>query len=265
MQAKGYINATKDATELVARLLSFFGVSSVSAWDEYWSGRVTAARFKRARAHATNNYAVAAWLRRGDVEACEIDCNPYDEARLRDALAAIRRLTRSAWPDFRNELVETLASSGVSIAFVPDLSGLKLRGAAYWATKDRAVIIVSDHMKLQSRFWFALFHEAMHILLHSKKALFIDYDVKSDEELSEEKEADQGAANFLIPAERIREFVVRQGRYAANHKASTISSFAREIGIGPDLLLARLQRDDIIPWNSRLNKEFCVKVHFSDT
>lgn len=264
MHTKGYITQTKDIADLVARLLNFFGVSSVAAWEEYWSGRVTAARFKRARAVATNNYAVAAWLRRGDVEASEIDCMPYDEARFRDALIAIRSLTRSCWPDFRDQLVEDLSSAGVSIAFVPDLSGLKLRGAAYWATKDRAVIIVSDHMRLQSRFWFALFHEAMHILLHSKKALFIDYDVKSDEELAEEKEADNGAANTLVAAEHIREFIIRYGKYAANYKSSTIASFAREIGIGPDLLLARLQKEEIIPWNSRFNKEFCDKVDFSN-
>jgi Zn-dependent peptidase ImmA (M78 family) len=106
----------------------------------------------------------------------------------------------------------------------------------------------------------------MHILLHSKKALFIDYDVKerADEEASEEKEADQSAAYTLIPADRIREFVIKYGRHAANYKESTITAFARKIGIGPDLLLARLQKDEIITWNSWLNKKFCERVDFSE-
>ncbi|WP_088347288.1 MULTISPECIES: ImmA/IrrE family metallo-endopeptidase [Rhodomicrobium] len=262
MQEKGYIAPTRDAVEIVARLLNFFGVSSVAAWEGYWEERVTTARFKRAGQPAINKYAVAAWLRRGDVEAAEVDCEPYSEARFKEALAHLRKLTGQSWPGFRAELVSTLAAAGVAIAFVPDLHKLNLRGAAYWVSKDKAVIIVSDRMKLESRFWFALFHEAMHILLHSKKALFIDYHGQSEDETVEETQADEGAANALIAIDQIQEFLRRYGRTWNSYSASMITSFAQEIDIGPSLLLVRLQKDGFIPWRTNLNKMFPGRVEF---
>jgi HTH-type transcriptional regulator / antitoxin HigA len=263
MQTKGYIAQTKDPVELVERLLNFFGVSSVSAWESYWEERVTAARFKKSNAGTANKFAVAAWLRRGDAEAAEIDCEPYNEGNFKSALIQIRKLTQYPWPDFRAELISILAHSGVAIAFVPDLHNLNLRGAAYWASKDKAVIIVSDRKKLESRFWFALFHEAMHILLHSKKALFIDYNGNTQSEpTAEEREADEGAANLLIPADQLRVFLQRYGRKPDRYSETTIRSFAQEIGIGPSLLLVRLQNEELILWNSRLNKAFTGRVEF---
>lgn len=262
MQDKGYIASTSDPVELVARLLNFFGVSSVAAWEEYWEGRVTAARFKRAGQPAVNKHAVAAWLRRGDVAAADVDCEPYNEARFKETLLHLRKLTMKPWPSFREELVSSLAGAGVAIVFVPDLHKLLLRGAAYWASKDKAVIIVSDRMKLESRFWFSLFHEAMHILLHSKKALFIDYDRESNDEAAEELQADEFAANTLIPAVHIQEFARRYGKGRRNYSSSTITAFSEEIGIGPQLLLVRLQKDEIIPWGTNLNKKFSGRVEF---
>ena len=126
-------------------------------------------------------------------------------------------------------------------SFVPDLHNLNLRGAAYWVTKDKAVIIVSDRMKLENRFWFALFHEAMHVLLHSKKALFIDYGGSANEQPSEEREADEAAANTLITAQQLQDFFKRHGKARDSYSESALNEFAKEIGIGPSLLFVRLQ------------------------
>lgn len=262
MLRKGYIETKKETVELVVELLSFFGVSSVAAWEEYWEGRVAAARFKLSGKSHIDRYAVAAWLRRGDVAASEIDCEPYTEARFKTALVDLRKLTRQPWPKFRDELVSTLANAGVAIAFVPDLHNLNLRGAAYWASKDKAVIIVSDRMKLENRFWFALYHEAMHILLHSKKALFIDYGGAKDHEPVEEKEADEGAANMLISPDQMNVFLKRYGKIPNSYSHSTLINYAEEIGIGASLLFVRLQHNGLISWGTQLNKKFLGRVEF---
>jgi HTH-type transcriptional regulator / antitoxin HigA len=162
----------------------------------------------------------------------------------------------------RDEVIATLASAGVAITFVPDLHKLNLRGAAYWASKDKAVIIMSDRMKLESRFWFALFHEAMHILLHSKKALFIDYNHKDVADTGEEKQADEAAANTLISPQAVQEFLKRHGRMRDAYSLSAIRTFAREIEIGAELLLARLQREQFISYQSALNRSFPERVEF---
>ena len=262
MQKKGFLAPAADAIDLVYKLLNFFGVSSVSAWEEYWEQRVAAARFKKSGRYDQNGYAVAAWLRYGDVTAAAIDCEPFNEATFKEALRKVRGLTRQPWPKFRGALLATMAKAGVAIALIPDLHNLGLRGAAYWASKDKAVIILSDRLKDESRFWFALFHEAMHILLHSKKALFIDYISNDDDANGEEDEADKTAANILVPAESLEQFFRKHGRVKDSYSTHTVEAFAREIDIDPSLLLARLQREGLVSWNSLLNKEFRRRMEF---
>lgn len=264
MRRRGYIREAHNTSELVLTLLNFFGVSSVDAWEEYWHSRVTAARFKNSGRHSYDAFAVAAWLRRGDTEASEIDCAPFTEIKLKDNLEKIRALTRKRWPTYKEELISLLSLAGVSIAFVPDLHNLNLRGAAYWASKDRAVIILSDRLKREHKFWFALAHEIMHVLMHSKKALFIDFDGKSDRETvsEEEREADEAAANFLIAAAAIREFTRRYGAIYNSYSEAAIRSYADEIGVSPALLLIRLQKDELVAWKSRLNTRFEDKFTF---
>jgi addiction module HigA family antidote len=262
MIAKGFIVPAIDQIDLVEKLLNFFGVSSVAAWEEYWENRVSAARFKKSSLHAQNGYAVAAWLRFGDVIAAKIECKPYSDTEFKEALKTIRALTRQRWPHARESLVATLAQAGVAIALIPDLKNLHLRGAAYWASKDRAVIIVSDRLKEESRFWFALFHEAMHILLHSKKALFIDYDGGDRDVNGEEKQADEGAANFLIPQEAVNQFIAKWGTSADTYSVASITTFSSQIGIAPSLFLARLQREGLVRWDSYLNAQLKNKLEF---
>jgi len=262
MHRKGFIPQTSDAIELVEKVLSFFGVSSVEAWEEYWEQRVTGARFKKSPSITRNEFVIAAWLRFGDVTAADIDCQPYNEQKFKEALKSIRPLTRKSWPGVQGELIAKLADAGVAVALIPDLQRLGLRGAAYWASKDKAVIIISDRLKEESRFWFALFHEAMHILLHSKKALFIDYLANNDREADEEREANQQAADALIPKAALDNFFSRYGRVKNSYPANVISAFAKEIDIDPGLILVRLQFDDLVSWDSMLIKKFRKPMEF---
>ncbi len=262
MIEKGYIPSVRDRVEQVGALLTFFGVGSVTGWQGYWEEKVMAARFKQSGAQPLNKYAVTAWLRRGDVEAADIECDPYEESRFRQALLHLRKLSMRPWSQVRNEVVATLARSGVAMAFVPDLHKLNLRGAAYWASKDKAVIIVSDRMKLERRFWFAVFHEAMHILLHSKKALFLDYNDRDGPDNGEERQADEAAADMLIPPHALQEFLRRYGTSRDGYSLSAIKAYAREIQIGAGLLLARLQREGFLSYQSALNREFPERVEF---
>lgn len=262
MAEKGFVRRCADAVEQVQELLIFFGVSSASAWSAYWEDRVASARFKQATtAKQVDHYAVTAWLRRGEKEAADIECATYSEGNFRAALFDARKLTTQGWPEFRNSLVELFARSGVAIVFVPGLPKTGIRGAAYWATKDKAVIIVSDRLKSDNRFWFAVFHEAAHVLLHSKKALFLDGDPDRDGQDEEESEADDAAAEMLISSAELNQFLDNYGRRSA-YPENMLRSHAKAIGISPSLFLARLQHEEIIPWGSVLQKVFEKKIEF---
>jgi HTH-type transcriptional regulator / antitoxin HigA len=107
-----------------------------------------------------------------------------------------------------------------------------------WTSPSRAVIALSDRYKKDDRFWFSFFHEAAHILLHSKKATFVDDD--SGDDVAEE-EANTFAADFFIPPEhRPRLYQLR-----TEHDAQ---AFARSLGIAPGIVVGRLQHDEKWGW-----------------
>ena len=100
-------------------------------------------------------------------------------------------------------------------------------------------------------FWFTFFHEAAHILLHGKHAVFIDDESKalSDEEIR----ADSFAANHLIPRARYERFVsVRP------FSRARVLAFAKDLGIAPGIVVGRLQHDKLVPfsWFQDLKRTF---------
>ncbi len=98
---------------------------------------------------------------------------------------------------------------------------------------------MSDRYKMDDRFWFSFFHEAAHILLHSKKETFVDDG--TDDDVVEE-EANEYAADFLIPPEhkqRLFQFTTER----------EVQDFADEISIAPGIVVGRLQHEGKWNWN----------------
>jgi HTH-type transcriptional regulator/antitoxin HigA len=97
-------------------------------------------------------------------------------------------------------------------------------------------------------FWFTFFHEAGHLLRHSKKVTFADdrNDAKEQETQSFvddgtiderlEREADDFARRLLIPDEY-------EAELAGLTTAAEITDFANRIGVAPGNVLGRLQFD----------------------
>lgn len=250
----GFLSHSPKPDELADTILRFFGVSSISAFDEFWQTRVSPTRFKQQDSQNTDEFAVAVWLRQGEIISSDVETEPYDEHIFRLALGQIRALTRSPWASIQKTLIELCANAGVGLALVPSLPKTGLRGAAYWAKKDKAVIVLSDRNKHEEHFWFAFFHEAAHILLHSKKSIFIDRDETGTESGSIEQEADDFAAELLVPAKEIQRFRRTYGSNGNSLGAEVLEDFSATCGVSPGLLLARLQHERIIDWSSNLNR-----------
>src|SRR5579872_2634531 len=191
--------------------------------------------------------AVAAWLRQGELEAREIECQPYDERKFRALLPRLRALTLIKDPAvFVPELQRLCAECGVAVVFVPEIpgkQGTRLCGAARWLTPEKALIQLSLRYKDDGNLWFTLFHEAAHILLHSKKAFFVDDNVGEGAD-EQEAEADNFARNLLIPPSALLRFVASDVFTDA-----ALRHFADEIGIAPGIVVGRLQHDKVIGWN----------------
>lgn len=235
---RGVITKTKDTGALLDQLCRFFGVANRRSWERVW--REPLASFRKSPAFASDAGAVATWLRLGELEAAEIECAEFDPRRFRQALREIRTLTREDPERFQEEMVRLCAESGVALVFVPEITGTRASGATHWLTPTKAIIQLSLRYKADDHLWFSFFHEAAHVLLHSKKGTFITGTESEDDPT--EDEANAFAASFLIPR-----------RYEAElfglESLEEIAAFAERIGIAPGIVVGRMQREGILGWN----------------
>ena len=126
--------------------------------------------------------------------------------------------------------------------FVPELPKTRLSGATRWLSSDKALIVQSLRYRTDDQFWFTFFHEAAHVLLHGKRARFVD---EADAERTpEEDAADCFAADHLTPLAAYRQLAE-----ASSPSEAQIVAFAETIGIAPGLVVGRLQHDGVIPFD----------------
>ncbi len=234
---RGHIQDKRNRpVDQLREVLKFFGVAGRSSFDEVCAS----AAYRKSNAYGSDQYAVAAWLRVGELQAAGVQCEPFDKSAFRSALREIRSLTKLTDPNvWLPRLTELCAASGVVVLLVPEIGKSRLSGAARWLTPDKALIQLSLRDRWAEAFWFTFFHEAAHILLHSKKRTFID-DGQSSDEL--EGEADRFALDLLIPAEHLP-------RMATLRTASDVRAFANAIGVGSGIVAGRLHKENMIPKN----------------
>jgi HTH-type transcriptional regulator/antitoxin HigA len=205
--------------------------------------------FRTSKVFSNNPYAIASWLRMGELTARNISCKPFDGSKFKNALLSIRQLTVKPPEHFQQEVIRLCADAGVAVAFVPEIPGIRASGATWWMNPNKAVIQLSLRYKSDDQLWFSFFHEAGHILLHGKKEVFIEGDDKN----SKEDEADRFASDALIPPKKYRQFI-QSGKCSK----SAIQNFATEIAIAPGIVVGRLQHDQVIrhSYCNELKKRF---------
>ena len=226
--------------DAMSKLLSFFGVASLKAWNmKYESANVV---YRHSQSFKSDQASLITWLRLGELEAEQQECTDYNEARFKRALKEIRRLTRSPIEDALRQAKHFCNESGVALTLVKPLSKTALSGAAWWLSPKKAVIQLSARHKMDDHLWFTLFHEAAHLLLHSKKTIFTDS--RNGESTDIEVEADEWASNKLISRSSWKRFIA-----SSLFNKAAIQSFAEQQGIASGIVVGRLQHEGRIPWS----------------
>ncbi|MCD4824548.1 MAG: helix-turn-helix domain-containing protein [Phycisphaerae bacterium] len=228
LRKRGYIQPTRDKSLLLREILGFYGVSSVGAYRDIWESPKVAAR--RSPCFESNPGWASAWIRMGELQAQQIETQPFDRGKFTLALQKIRHLTYLKADVFEAELKRLCAEAGVAVALVPKLNKVPWHGATKWL-KYKAMILLSLRGRGEDKFWVSFFHEAGHILLHGKSNLYINDESKEDQQ---EIQADRYAANILIP-ERYNS-QIRQAR-----SKESIRRLADEIGVCPGIVAGRYQ------------------------
>ena len=223
------IEPQKDDVLLLRETLKFFGLSSVSAWKDIWANPAVAAR--RSRCFETCPGPASAWMRLGEIQAHQIDCQPFDKISFIQALKKIRLLTVKDPEKFIPETIQLCAGSGVALALVREMKKVPWHGATKWLAASKAMILLNLRGKMEDQFWFSFFHEAGHVLYDSKKDLYINDGTVDD---PREHDANEFAANILIPRDIDPEI-------ASLKTKEDVIRLANELKISPGIVAGRFQ------------------------
>lgn len=232
LKKRGHITASaREPGTQLQQALKFFGVASLTSWQAVW--REPAAAFLQSAAYTVKPGSVAAWLRLGELAAEDLQTSAFDKHALKRLLPELRGLTVE--PAFYPRLVQMCASVGVCLVVVPDVAGTRASGATRFVSPDRALVQLSNRGKRNDKFWFALFHELGHLVLHGKKGTFIYFE-EAKTDIDAESEANSFAANLLIPSEYA-------ARLAAVKTPQDAVELARNLGVAPGIVAGRVQRE----------------------
>ena len=236
MARLGWVEKRTRQIDKYRELLSFFGVASA---DQLGRIRELAPSFRKSQLKQADPQALAAWLRRGVVEANRLETRPFDRNAVKERLDVLRTLTLVESTEMVAHLQRAGEGLGVAVVFVPHLPKTYVGGAAFWLG-EKPVIELSFRYKTNDHIWFNFFHELGHILLHSPRKTWLD-DFTEDED-AEEHEANAFSANTLISPRDYAQFCRSEFR-----SENAVTRFAKRIGIAPGIVVGRLQRDKYIP------------------
>ena len=228
-------------------LLRFFGTAKLNALK---SAVEVAPSFRKSDGKTANPEALAAWIRKGIIEAQKLERAGYSKQATLANLEAFRALTCRGATGLTEELPAYAASIGIAVVFVPHLKQTYVGGAAYWQG-DFPIIQLSYRGSRLDILWFNFFHELGHILFHSPKETYLD-DFSADQH-PHELEANQFAADTLISPAAWSEFISNR-----NFGKTAVGAFSNAVGIAESIVVGRLHKEGIIP-QSKL-QECYVKV-----
>lgn len=223
------ITHQEEKTLLLREILKFYGVSSVSAWKDIWEEPAVAAR--RSHCFETCPGPASAWLRLGEIEAHQVNCNSFDKNKFVKAVNLIRLLTVKDPEEFIPEMRTLCSEAGVALSLIPEIKKVPWNGAARWLSASKAMILLNLRGKMDDQFWFSFFHEAGHIIHDSKKDVYINDGSLDD---PRELDANKFAAETLIHSEREQEIVQLRSH-------AEVKQFAHELGVSPGIVVGRFQ------------------------
>lgn len=232
-QARGKISANVKFEEVRKRLV-YFGVCNGDMWKSRYGRLVSDTAFRTSQAYETLDDSVLLWLRRGEMESDIVDTKPWNPANLLDRLEAIKTLSLQRHPKlFLPKLRTLLAETGVALSVVRAPSGCRASGATRLLSPDKAMLLMSFRHRADDHFWFTLFHEIGHLVLHNAST-FVDGDHEPVDHL--EDEANNFAKECIIPKSRESEFL-----NLSTDKKSVLR-FSASLKIAPGLTVGQLQR-----------------------
>ena len=238
--------------ERAASLLSFFGFANHTAWEDYYCNQELKVAFRISLSSTNEPFAISAWLRKGELQATELDAADYSEKKFKAILPQLKEIMANHPDDFFKQLQDACLQAGVKVVHTPGLPKAPICGSTRWLN-DTPLIQLTGRYKRNDSFWFTFFHEAGHILLHGKKDIFLEKVDYSDLDMEKEEEANEFACKWTLTEEQEQEILD-----AAPLDKEDIKAFAKRFVTHPAIIIGRLQHKEIIPYS--LGREYFEQV-----
>lgn len=242
---RDFLQAEKKPGQQVRELLAFFGCGSVEACKDRFN-ELSVVAFRHSPTFSSHEGALLAWLRIGDLKAEKIETEDFDRTAFLTALKDIRALTTK--PLDVDQITRLCANAGVVFVLEKALPNVALSGVSRWLSPRRALIQQTMRHLSDDHFWFTFFHECAHLVLHSRKAIFLDGKGVSNSQAKIEEEANEWASDFLVPSASLRRFITR-----FSFRPKEIREFALEQGIAPGIVVGQLQYMKVLEY-SQMNE-----------
>ncbi len=234
----GLVKTTRKPEEKVEELLKFFNVSKPSAWEDIYLNQKTPVFFRISLKHNKNPYALSVLLRIGEIKANEITAPDFNKTKLKNLLPELKEIMANKPDDYLINIKEKCLTAGVKVIYTPNLPGTVIHGTVRWIN-NTPVIQMTDRLKRYDIFWFSLFHEIGHILLHgNKKNIFLEEIKNAEDKDDKEKEADEFASQLLLKDDEY-EVIINQIK-ASHDILKTIQFYAKEFGTHKDIIIGRI-------------------------
>jgi len=202
---RGRLTQEKKRDE-VRRRLRFFNVGTIDAWQARYGKICTSTMFRISTTFESDDGAVLMWLRDGELSSDLVSTRPWNAENLKDRLDSIRKLSKLRQPEvFLPRLKELCAEAGVAVVAKRAPPGCRASGASRLVAPDKAMVLLSFRGLSDDKFWFTVFHELGHLILHGART-FVDSDMDGDDLDESENEANEFASRMIVPEECVEEF-----------------------------------------------------------
>jgi HTH-type transcriptional regulator/antitoxin HigA len=238
MIKRGWIEQS-DAAMLEIQLARFFDRAKLTEIPQF------------AHAAKKTNYddgeispAQCAWLYRVRQIAKSISVPPYSEQKLKDAVAHdLPSLLYAA--DETRHVPRILMECGVKFVLVEKLPNAKIDGVCFWLDGTPVIGMSIQHDRIDN-FWFVLRHEIEHALKrHGRQTPngMVDVDLDSTGSAvsisEEERVANDAAAEFCAPSNRLDDFLQRKKPY---YYEKDVVAFSRLLERHPGVVIGQVRK-----------------------
>jgi HTH-type transcriptional regulator/antitoxin HigA len=192
-----------------------------------------------------------AWLVRARQLAGSTGAASFSPSNIEGLLSELRRLLASA--EEVRHVPRLLANAGIRFVIVEPLPQIRVDGACFWLDRSSPAIALSLRFDRIDWWWFTLMHELAHVKhKDGQDTVLLDVDLLG-EDTQETKQpkpdfelkADEFAASFLVPPDKLQSFIARVKPLFSKQR---IRAFAAQHQVHPGIVVGQLHHAGAISY-----------------